>query len=137
MNILTYLDMTARGRPASEVPARAAQRMAEGAGIDLTAGRNDGAGDNRAEGLGALLGYGAGLGSGLLFAGLGDRLEGRPVAVQAGALTLVAMLAGNLPAAAMGITDPRRWSASDWMADVIPHAFFGTVTALAYRAVRR
>jgi hypothetical protein len=38
------------------------------------------------------------------------------------------MLAGNLPMARMGISDPRQWSTKDWMSDVVPHLVFGLVT---------
>jgi hypothetical protein len=28
----------------------------------------------------------------------------------------------------LGVTDPRTWSASDWMSDVVPHVAYGAVT---------
>ncbi len=31
--------------------------------------------------------------------------------------------------AALGISDPRTWSAQDWAADVVPHLAYGLVTA--------
>lgn len=136
LHMLTYLDMTARGRPASPLPAQAAEKMAEGLGIELAADGDDDTKANRSEGLGALLGYGAGLGAGLLYSVVGDRMERWPLAAQASALALGAMLAGNVPAAGMGITDPRQWSGTDWLADVVPHAVYGLVTAAAYQSIR-
>lgn len=136
LNISTYLDMTLRGRPSSTVPAQAAEKMAEGAGIDLARDGGDDTRDNRAQGLGALMGYGAGLGSALLYPVIG-RMEKWPLPIQAAGVMSAAMMAGNLPAAGMGITDPSEWSASDWISDIVPHALYGLVTALAYQAIRR
>lgn len=31
------------------------------------------------------------------------------------------MLAGNAPMIVLGVTDPRTWPASSWVADVVPH----------------
>lgn len=137
LNMLTYLDMAARGRPASPVPAQAAEKMAEGAGIELAGDGDEDTKANRSQGLGALMGYGAGLGAGLLYPAVGARMERWPLAMQAAALALGAMLAGNVPAAGMGITDPREWSGTDWLADVVPHAVYGLVTAAVYQSVRR
>jgi hypothetical protein len=44
----------------------------------------------------------------------------------------VGAVALGLPAAALGVTDPRRWPASGWAADVIPHMVYGLVTAVAF-----
>ena len=54
--------------------------------------------------------------------------------VWAGALlTSVAALAGsNGPMTALGVTDPRTWSTTDWVSDVVPHVAYGVVTALVY-----
>ena len=30
------------------------------------------------------------------------------------------------------VSDPRRWSPSDWAADVLPHLAYGLVTAATY-----
>jgi hypothetical protein len=49
--------------------------------------------------------------------------------VGAAVATGAAWLAGNGPLVAMGITDPRDWSLTDWASDVIPHLAFGVVTA--------
>jgi len=39
------------------------------------------------------------------------------------------LVASNGPMTVLGITDPRTWSATDWVSDVVPH--------LAYAAVVR
>jgi uncharacterized membrane protein len=35
------------------------------------------------------------------------------------------MAATDVPVAALGVTDPRRWSAADWAADAVPHLAYG------------
>jgi hypothetical protein len=134
LNITTYLDMTVRGRPASEMPARAAEKSAATLGIEL--GDRENTAQNRSQGLGALMGYAAGLWAGSVYPLGGDRFERLPLPAQAATLALAAMLVGNVPAATMGITDPRDWSASDWLADLIPHAAYGFVSAAVYRQLR-
>lgn len=134
LNFLTYLDMTVRGRPASQVPAEMADRSAATLGVDL------GEGDtrrNRREGLGALMGYGAGLWAGSVFLLGGNRFEGLPLSAQGAVLAGAAIVVGNVPPVAMGITDPRDWSPADWLSDVVPHLGYGLAAAAVYRMLRR
>jgi hypothetical protein len=44
-----------------------------------------------------------------------------------------ALVAGNGPMTVLGVTDPRTWSASDWMSDLVPHAVYGVVAAALLR----
>jgi hypothetical protein len=126
LDAATYLDMAMRGRPASTTPARSVRQLARRARIDLGTGERA---DNRANGLGALLGYATGAGVGATYVlAVGHRL---PWPVSAVVLALGAMVAANAPMTAMKVTDPRTWSAADWAADVAPHAAYGTVTAIA------
>ena len=60
----------------------------------------------------------------------------RPV-VGVVAATTVAMLAGNAPMTLLGVTDPRRWTAGDWLADLVPHAAYGVVTASVLEGLDR
>lgn len=85
LNIVTYLDMTLRARPASQTPERTADRLTSAPHVDLG---DEQAAANRHAGIGPLPGYAAGVG------------------------------------------------AADWMADLIPHLAYGTVTATTYRALR-
>lgn len=39
------------------------------------------------------------------------------------------MAGTNKPMTALGVTDPRRWPASSWVADVVPHVADGAITA--------
>jgi len=126
LNVVTYLDMALRGRPASTAPGKAVDRLGEAAGRTLPGGRAERA--NRREGIGAVLGLSAGLGLGVVAAlgrAAGVRLP-RPLGgVATGAL---AMAATDVPMAALGLTDPRTWTAADWLSDVVPHLAYGAVT---------
>ncbi|MCQ0017550.1 hypothetical protein [Actinomadura madurae] len=128
-------DLSGHGgsRPSGEQHAGAERGAAGGrGGVDLGEGEQA---DNRKAGLGPILGFGTGLGAGLLF-GLvaGRRRVPRPVG--AVALTGLAMLGSSAPMTLLGLTDPREWTASDWAADVIPHLAYGAVAAGVYDALR-
>jgi xanthosine utilization system XapX-like protein len=131
LNVVTYLDMTVRGRPASSIPAQAAGKLADQAGLHLGEGA---AAQNRKEGLGALLGYLTGLGVGLVYGGVRSRLPGVPLPVAAVGLGMAAMAGSDVPIAAMGLTDPREWNAASWASDIVPHLAYGLGTAAAYEA---
>jgi hypothetical protein len=135
LNIVTYLDMAVRGRPASDTPERSIERVAGLLGVEVP-------GANRLSGLGALgglltgvavgAGYG-GLDAALRRVGVRDGVGARGGPLLAG---VVAMLLANGQLVAMGVTDPRRWSAADWLSDAVPHLAYGWATARVYAAVR-
>jgi hypothetical protein len=135
LNMTTYADMAVRGRPSSSVPAEVAGKLAGRAGIDLSGeGFDEETVQNRKSGLGALSGYVVGLGVGTVYGlirpALGD--VSKPVA---GAwLGLAAMAGSDVPAAALGVTDPTQWSANSWVSDIVPHMVYGLATAVAYDA---
>lgn len=130
LNGLTYLDMAARGRPSSSVPAQTVAGVTETA--DLA--DDDETGRNRRQGFGSLLGYVTGLGFGAIYGTVAGRA--RPsVATGGAALAVGAMAAANGPSVAMGVTDPREWGAEGWIADVVPHLAYGFVTAAVFDAI--
>jgi drug/metabolite transporter (DMT)-like permease len=135
LKMLTYLDMAARGRPASTVPAETAQQLVETSGGDLAPGGDDDVRENRGQALGALLGYASGLGFAALYGALRDRTAPVPRTVGGVGLALAAMVGANGPATAMGVTDPREWGAEGWVSDVVPHLAYGLVTAGVYDAI--
>jgi hypothetical protein len=45
------------------------------------------------------------------------------------------MLATDAASTALGTTDPRSWSASDWVSDIAPHLVYGAGVVLAYDAL--
>jgi len=133
LNAATYVDMVIRGRPASDTPQRSVEAIAEQTGL-----RVPGTGqtrDNRLTGLGALSGLATGVAVGVAFGGLrAAGLRPRPV-IGAGLVGLAAMVATDASMVRLGVTDPRSWSAADWLADLIPHLAYGTVVATVLDAV--
>ncbi|WP_192772512.1 hypothetical protein [Plantactinospora soyae] len=120
LNVVTYLDMTVRARPASSTPEESARRLTEALHIGL--GPEDRAA-NRRSGLGPLLGYAIGVACGAALTVVGLRRLPGPVA--AGLFGAGAMLASDGMLTVLRITDPRRWSRSDWLSDVVPHLAYG------------
>jgi hypothetical protein len=121
LNVVAYLDMAVRGRPASSTPQRTVERLAESVQL-----RVPGSGEtqaNRLEGLGALTGLVAGVGVGGLL-GLA-----RASGFRAGTLltTLTVLVSTNGPMTVLKVTDPRTWSVVDWISDLVPHLAYAAV----------
>ena len=152
LNAAGYVDMLIRGRPASDMPARVAGKLADEMGLplefDAEADVADGtaedddedeavdAADNRREALGALLGMVNGIGIGIAYGILRLILPRPPAWLAGAAIGAAAMAASDYPATRLGLTEPRDWTATDWASDVLPHMAFGVVTALAFEAAR-
>ena len=138
--ITTYFDMAIRGRPSSDVPARTAVRLASAVGADLEpAGQAvspeaEQQAQSRQSGVGALMGYAAGLGVGAAYGAIRPYLGDAPVPLSGVALAAAAMAAGDLPPILAQATNPREWGTSGWVADIVPHLAYGLFTALAYEA---
>jgi hypothetical protein len=138
LNAVTYLDMLVRARPASSTPEQTVERTEELTPLTLSPdGPDSETAQNRRTGLGALLGIATGLGTGAVY-GLARPTLGRaPFAV----LALVAGLGANVgsvaPMTALGVDDPRSWSASSWLSDLVPHLAYGAVTAAVFERLTR
>jgi hypothetical protein len=135
LNAVTYLDMVVRGRGTSSTPEGTVEKLAATAHLPIP-----GEGDtrqNRVQGLGPLLGLAAGIGVGVL-GGLA-RASGYRSAKPVGTAltTLVVLVAGNGPMTALGITDPRTWSTTDWISDLVPHLAYGVVVKTTMDAFDR
>ena len=127
LNAVTYLDMAARGRPASSTPEDTVEKIAGRAGLDIPGDQDTRS--NRLAGLASLTGLGVGVGVGAAF-GAARWLGWRPAPVTgAVVVTLGALVAGNVPMTVLGATDPRTWAVNDWVADMVPHLAYGAVTA--------
>ncbi|MER6300754.1 hypothetical protein ABT247_14460 [Kitasatospora sp. NPDC001539] len=139
LNAVTYLDMAVRGRPSSDTPQEAVEALADRTGLPVPGADEERS--NRVAGLGPLLGLAAGLGVGLgvgvltgAVAGPASRAGTYVVAVVAGA---AALAAADAPLAALGISDPRKWTPADWAADIVPHLAYGAATAAVLHRLRR
>ena len=128
---VSWLDILVRGRPPSELPDQAARNLAGRLGVDLDPDTE--AGRNRTGALAALLGYGAGVAIGAAYGVVARDRRGGPLAGLA--LAAGAMVPGNLPLVAMGLTDPRTWGVAGWLSDIVPHLAYGLATAATYRAI--
>ncbi|RBY97036.1 hypothetical protein DQ237_05410 [Blastococcus sp. TF02-8] len=125
LNAVTYLDMAVRGRGSSSTPEDTVEKLAAAAHVPIPG--DDETRENRVQGLGPLIGLVAGIGVGTLggLARSQGYLSAKPVGV---ALTgLGAMVAANGPMTALGVTDPRTWSGTDWISDLVPHLVYGLV----------
>jgi hypothetical protein len=133
LNVITYLDIALRGRPTSSTPERTVEAMARLVGLTIP-----GSGDvlvNRISGLGALTGYAAGIGMGLLL-GLAFALGWRPgLIVVTLVASAIALIGTNGPMTVLGVTDPCTWGIVGWISDLIPHLGYGMVTALVLRCL--
>jgi hypothetical protein len=137
LNATTYADIALRGRPPSSVPDEVVRKTVEERGIPLSSeGPDSDAAAARRTGLGALSGYATGIAGGVAYA-LVRRRTGRVPLPVAGLLAGTAVMAAtDAGSTAAGVTDPRRWGLSGWLADIVPHAAYGLVTAVAFDRLR-
>jgi uncharacterized membrane protein len=129
LDAVTYLDMVVRGRPASDTPVQVVQELADRAGVEPPGTRTQR--KNRFAGLGPLSGIVTGVGVGALAGVLRSAGVRLPTAVGGPLLGAAAMLAADGPTAALGVSDPRTWSTTDWIGDVVPHLAYGFATHAA------
>ena len=129
LNVVTYLDMAVRGRPASSTPENTVEKLADAAHVAVP---GEGATrESRLEGLGALTGLFAGVGVGGLL-GLG-----RAFGFRAGTLltTATVLVSTNGPMTVLRVTDPRTWSLVDWISDLVPHLAYAAVATTTLDAL--
>lgn len=126
LDATTYLDMAIRGRPASDVPAETADALVKHLPVQLP-GQNSQR-KNRLNGIGGLSGVLTGVGVGAAFGLLHGSGWRPPPAVGAVAVGIGAMLVSDSTLAGLRVSDPRTWSVTDWLSDLIPHLVYGTVT---------
>jgi hypothetical protein len=135
LNAVTYLDMVGRGRGTSSTPEQTVEALAEKAHVQIPGDEEKRS--NRVQGLGPLTGIVAGIGVGVL-GGLARAAGFRTRPLVGAALTTVGVLvAANGPMTVLGITDPRTWSTTDWVSDVVPHLAYGAVVKTTLDAFSR
>jgi hypothetical protein len=125
LNAVTFVDMVMRARAASRTPEATVEQLSERTHVPIPG--EDGERNNRVSGLGSLSGVAAGLVAGLLVGVVSEIAPVRRVLPLAMTATGLALLTGNGPMTALGVTDLREWSISDWAADLVPHLAFGLV----------
>ncbi len=125
LNAVTYLDMTVRGRGTSTTPEQTVEALAQKAHVPIPGDEEHR--QHRVQGLGPLTGLVAGVGVGVVVGLL--RASGFRSQPLVGTLltTVGVLVASNGPMTALGVTDPRTWSATDWVSDVVPHLAYGAV----------
>jgi hypothetical protein len=137
LNLVTYLDMAVRARPASEATSEAVRKLEDRVGIEALAeeGRSSGQEANRRQAFGALFGFVTGLGVGALYGLIRPSVRSIPVTIAGLGAGLAAMAGSDVPMTVLGVTDPKDWEPADWMADLVPHLAYGFATALAFDAL--
>src|ERR1700677_2422202 len=127
LNVIGYLDIAVRGRPASTTPERTVEAMARLFGLTVP-----GSGDtlaNRLSGLGALTGYAARIGMGMII-GLAYAWGWNPrLLVAMLTATVLPLIGTNGPMTVLGVTNPLTWGVVGLISDLIPHIGYGLVTA--------
>lgn len=135
LDVTTYADMAMRGRASSNTPAEVIRKLAEKSGASDLATPDAESSDetkNRRSALGALSGYLVGIGVGALYGAMRARTKKMPALLAGSLAGAAAMAASDVPATRLKATNPKEWGAAGWAADIIPHAIYGTVTALVY-----
>lgn len=135
LNAVTYLDMVVRGRGSSSTPEQTVEKLADT--VNVTIPGDDQARQNRVQGLGPMIGLVAGVGVGV---GVGlVRASGWRAQPLVGTVltTLGVLIASNGPMTVLGVTDPRTWSASAWISDLVPHLAYGAVVKTTMDAFGR
>jgi hypothetical protein len=127
LNAVTYLDMAVRGRPASSTPEETVKKISAAAGVTIPGDEQTRA--NRVAGLGPLSGVLVGVGTAAALGALRSAGVRPGLTISTLAAAAAAMIAGDAPMTALGITDPRSWDARAWLSDVIPHLAYGAVAA--------
>jgi hypothetical protein len=138
LNIATYADMALRGRPPSNVPSKLASTLANMVHLSLSSqgvGAQDLTVQNRENGLGALLGYINGLGTGVVYSLLRSQRDEVPLPLAGTLVGLAAMAESDIPLVMLKVSDPKTWGASGWLFDIIFHLIYGFVTAATYEAL--
>ena len=125
----TYLDMALRGRPASTVPERTVDALADALGTEVPGKGAER--DSRRTGLGALAGIANGVTLGVVSSVVRSAGVRMPFPVGAVVKGAASMATTDVPVAGLGISDPRTWTRQDWLADALPHLAYGaTVQAV-------
>lgn len=131
LNAATYVDMAVRARPSSSTPQQTVATLAQRANRPVPGEGEER--ENRLTGLGSLSGIAAGVGIGMVVGLFGPIVRRLPLMIGSTLVGGAAMAATDLPMMQLGVTDPRSWSSTDWLADAVPHLVYGAGTVCALR----
>ena len=131
LNAATYVDMAARARPVSSTPEATVEKGAKLLGIPIPG--DEDTREARKAGLAPLLGTVAGIGAGVALSATISTGWPRSIGGTFGVAWLLAMAVGNGPMTVLGVTDPRTWSRTDWVADVVPHVAYAAAATATLR----
>lgn len=140
LDLATYADMALRGRSSSSAPSKMVDKVTRQLHLPLSpqgVGAQDETTQNRESGLGALLGYINGLGTGILYGLIRSRFDGIPAPLAAPLVGMTAMAASDVPLVSLRVTNPKTWGLSGWLSDAIPHLIYGIVTVATFEAIAR
>jgi hypothetical protein len=140
LDAMTYADIALRGRRPSTMPAEMIRRIADAAGIEPLGKPDDQVDDrvkNRRSGLGALSGYAIGLTVGTTYGLMRPLTSKMPLWLQLLTLTVLMMSGTDVPATAVGATNPKKWGASGWLADILPHLGYALVATCVFALYER
>ena len=140
LNLATYADMAIRGRSSSSAPSQMIDKVTKQIHLPLSSqgvGAQDKTAQNRESGLGALLGYVNGLGTGVVYGLVRSQFDEVPALLAAPLVGLTAMAASDVPLVSLRVTNPKTWGLSGWLSDAIPHLIYGIVTVATYEAIAR
>ncbi len=129
LNAVSFADMVLRGRPAGSSPKATVDAAAAKTGTEVP-GEGEEAG-NRASGAGQLAGLGVGVGVGVVAGVLRAHHVKIPKVLAPFALGLGAMAISDSVMTALGVADPRSWTAKSVTADALPHLAYGLVVPAA------
>ncbi|MFF0500526.1 hypothetical protein ACFYU5_29295 [Nocardia aobensis] len=127
LNATTYLDMLVRGRDPSSTPEQSVEKLAGLAHYSIPGTKQQRA--NRIQAAGSALGVLTGVGAGMAV-GAARSLGWQPSKPVGAVVTGTAAMAGAaVPMFVLGVSDPRQWKTTDWLADALPHLVYGAVTS--------
>jgi hypothetical protein len=135
LNAATYADMTVRGRGTSSTPQETVEAIEDRLPVSVP-GEGE-TRENRISGLGSLSGIVTGIGIGAVFGVLRRAGVRPPTPAGAVMVGLAAMASTDVSMARLKVTDPRTWSATDWLSDLVPHLIYGAVTYATLEALDR
>jgi hypothetical protein len=136
----TYIDMAVRGRSSSNAPSKMVDTVAKKIHLPLSdqgEGSKDQTAQNRESGLGALLGYVNGLGTGLIYGMLKSQFDEIPAPLAVPLVGLTAMAASDVPMVALRVSNPKTWGIAGWLSDSIPHLIYSVVTVATYEILSK